>query len=76
MDIGTRGTRAVRLLKESERGDKYEIAENGLYVYCGRTDDMLKYQVSGSAAFEVEQALISHSAILRPRLLPRQTTTA
>ena len=45
-------------------GDKYEIAENGLYVYCGRTDDMFKVSGIWLSPFEVEQALISHSAIL------------
>ena len=65
MDIGTRGTKAVRLLKERDpNGDKYEIAENGLYVYCGRTDDMFKVSGIWLSPFEVEQALISHSAIL------------
>ena len=45
-------------------GDKYEIAEDGRYIYCGRTDDMFKVSGIWVSPFEVEQALISHSAIL------------
>ena len=45
-------------------GDKYELAENGRYIYCGRTDDMFKVSGIWVSPFEVEQALIEHPAIL------------
>ena len=45
-------------------GDKYERKANGRLVYCGRTDDMFKVGGIWVSPFEVEQALISHPAIL------------
>jgi 4-hydroxybenzoate-CoA ligase len=45
-------------------GDKYELTEDGRYLYCGRTDDMFKVSGIWVSPFEVEQALASHPAIL------------
>lgn len=45
-------------------GDKYEKTEGGRFVYCGRTDDMFKVSGIWVSPFEVEQALISHPAVL------------
>lgn len=45
-------------------GDKYEIAETGRYIYCGRTDDMFKVSGIWVSPFEVEQALIEHPSVL------------
>ena len=45
-------------------GDKYERQANGRYVYCGRTDDMFKVSGIWLSPFEVEQALITHPAVL------------
>ncbi len=45
-------------------GDKYQLREDGRYVYCGRTDDMFKVSGIWVAPFEVEQALISHPSVL------------
>lgn len=45
-------------------GDKYELTENGRYIYCGRTDDMFKVSGIWVSPFEVEQALIAYPAIL------------
>ena len=45
-------------------GDKYQIREDGRYVYCGRTDDMFKVSGMWVSPFEIEQALIAHSAVL------------
>ena len=45
-------------------GDKYERDAAGRYVYCGRTDDMFKVSGIWVSPFEVEQALISHPAVL------------
>ncbi|MEM7441627.1 MAG: benzoate-CoA ligase family protein [Pseudomonadota bacterium] len=45
-------------------GDKYEVREDGRYVYCGRTDDMFKVSGIWVSPFEVEQAVIEHDAVL------------
>lgn len=45
-------------------GDKYERREDGRLIYCGRTDDMFKVSGIWVSPFEVEQALISHAAVL------------
>lgn len=45
-------------------GDKYERNTQGRYIYCGRTDDMFKVSGIWLSPFEVEQALISHPAVL------------
>jgi 4-hydroxybenzoate-CoA ligase len=45
-------------------GDKYYRDKSGRYVYCGRTDDMFKVSGIWLSPFEVEQALISHDAVL------------
>ena len=45
-------------------GDKYELSPEGRYIYCGRTDDMFKVSGIWVSPFEVEQALISHPAVL------------
>ena len=45
-------------------GDKYELMDGGRYIYCGRTDDMFKVSGIWVSPFEIEQALVSHSAVL------------
>ncbi len=45
-------------------GDKYRVDADGYYVYCGRTDDMLKVGGIYVSPFEVEGALASHDAVL------------
>ncbi len=45
-------------------GDKYERTASGRLVYCGRTDDMFKVSGIWVSPFEVEQALVSHDAVL------------
>jgi 4-hydroxybenzoate-CoA ligase len=45
-------------------GDKYEKLAGGRYRYCGRTDDMFKVSGVWVSPFEVEEALISHPAVL------------
>lgn len=53
-------------------GDKYTRREDGRFVYCGRTDDMFKVSGIWVSPFEVEQALISHSAVLEAAVVPRR----
>lgn len=45
-------------------GDKYVENEQGYYVYCGRSDDMLKVGGIYVSPFEVEAALMTHEAVL------------
>ncbi|TNE33903.1 MAG: benzoate-CoA ligase family protein [Alphaproteobacteria bacterium] len=45
-------------------GDKYRQDEDGYYIYCGRTDDMLKVGGIYVSPFEVEAALIEHDLVL------------
>ncbi|MDF2365905.1 benzoate-CoA ligase family protein, partial [Sneathiella sp.] len=45
-------------------GDKYYQDEDGYFIYCGRTDDMLKVGGIYVSPFEVEAALIEHEAVL------------
>ena len=45
-------------------GDKYIVDDDGYYVYCGRTDDMLKVSGNWVSPFEVESALIEHEAVM------------
>ncbi|WP_136442557.1 benzoate-CoA ligase family protein [Pacificoceanicola onchidii] len=53
-------------------GDKYEITEEGRYVYCGRTDDMFKVSGIWLSPFEVEQALIEHPGVLEAAVVPQR----
>ncbi len=45
-------------------GDKYLLDEAGYYVYCGRSDDMLKVSGQYVSPVEVEAALVTHEAVL------------
>ena len=45
-------------------GDKYVVDEEGYYLYCGRTDDMLKVSGQWVSPFEVESALLGHEAVV------------
>src|SRR5262245_63469251 len=45
-------------------GDKYFEDENGYYVYCGRSDDMLKVSGMYVSPAEVEATLIAHEDVL------------
>ena len=45
-------------------GDKYFEDDDGYYVYCGRSDDMLKVRGMYVSPAEVEAALVEHEAVL------------
>ncbi|HEY6239615.1 MAG TPA: benzoate-CoA ligase family protein, partial [Burkholderiales bacterium] len=45
-------------------GDKFKRDEDGYFVYCGRSDDMLKVSGIYVSPAEVEAALVSHDAVL------------
>lgn len=53
-------------------GDKYERNSDGRLIYCGRTDDMFKVGGIWVSPFEVEQALVSHPAVLEAAVVPRR----
>ena len=53
-------------------GDKYERGANGRMIYCGRTDDMFKVSGIWVSPFEVEQALISHDAVLEAAVVAKR----
>ena len=53
-------------------GDKYLLRDDGRLVYCGRSDDMFKVSGIWVAPFEVEQALISHPAVLEAAVVPHK----
>ncbi len=53
-------------------GDKYRVAEDGNYVYCGRTDDMFKVSGIWVSPFEVESALIANDAVLEAAVIGKQ----
>jgi len=44
-------------------GDKYYMDDQGIYHYCGRTDDMIKVSGNWVSPFEVESALMEHEAV-------------
>ena len=45
-------------------GDKYRQDADGYYVYCGRSDDMIKAGGQWVSPAEVESALVAHPAVL------------
>jgi len=51
-------------------GDKYLRRPDGVYTYCGRTDDMFKVSGIWVSPFEVEGALISHPKVLEAAVVP------
>jgi 4-hydroxybenzoate-CoA ligase len=51
-------------------GDKYTRRPDGVYSYCGRTDDMFKVSGIWVSPFEVEAALISHPDVLEAAVVP------
>jgi benzoate-CoA ligase len=57
-------SRATFLGDWTRSGDKYRQDEDGYFVYCGRTDDMLKVGGMYVSPFEVEGALCSHPDVL------------
>jgi benzoate-CoA ligase family protein len=45
-------------------GDKYQQDGDGYFVYCGRSDDMIKASGQWVSPAEVEAALVAHSSVL------------
>jgi len=53
-------------------GDKYTQDSDGYYVYCGRSDDMIKAGGQWVAPAEVEAALIAHPAVLEAAVVAQK----
>ena len=51
-------------------GDKYMRRADGVYIYCGRTDDMFKVSGIWVSPFEVEAALAEHPDVLEAAVVP------
>jgi benzoate-CoA ligase family protein len=54
-----------------DTGDKYYRDAEGYYYYCGRGDDMLKVGGIWVSPIEVEDALISHPAVLEAAVVAK-----
>jgi 4-hydroxybenzoate-CoA ligase len=53
-------------------GDKYQRRSDGVYIYCGRTDDMFKVSAIWVSPFEVEAALVTHPSVLEAAVVPAE----
>ncbi|MCZ6894760.1 MAG: benzoate-CoA ligase family protein [Gammaproteobacteria bacterium] len=69
-------TRGTFLGEWTRTGDKYRRDEDGFYVFCGRSDDMLKVGGIYVSPTEVEGALITHAAILEAAVVGRADDAA
>jgi benzoate-CoA ligase len=56
--------RATFMGRWARTGDKYFEDEDGYYVYCGRSDDMMKVSGMYVSPAEVEAALVAHENVL------------
>jgi benzoate-CoA ligase len=56
-------SRATFLGEWTRTGDKYFEDEDGYYVYCGRSDDMLKVSGMFVSPAEVEAVLVAHDDV-------------
>jgi 4-hydroxybenzoate-CoA ligase len=50
-------------------GDTYIRDDDGYFRFCGRTDEMLKVSGVWVSPFEVEEALVSHPAVLESAVI-------
>jgi 4-hydroxybenzoate-CoA ligase len=50
-------------------GDQYRRRPDGVYIYCGRTDDMFKVSGIWVSPLEVENALMSHPSVLEAAVI-------
>ena len=53
-------------------GDKFMRDGEGYYRYCGRTDDMFKVGGIWVSPFEVESAIVTHTAVLEAAVVPAE----
>ena len=57
--------------KWTRTGDKYRIDSEGYYIYCGRSDDMLKVGGIYVSPTEVENTLTNHEAVLEAAVVAK-----
>ena len=55
-----------------DTGDTYEQDASGRYVYCGRSDDMMKVGGIWCSPFEIEAKLIEHPKVLEAAVVGHQ----
>lgn len=55
-------------------GDTYLRRPDGVYVYCGRNDDVFKVSGIWVSPFEVEDALLSHPQVAEAAVIPVEDT--
>jgi 4-hydroxybenzoate-CoA ligase len=53
-------------------GDKFLRRADGVYTYCGRTDDMFKVSGIWVSPFEVEASLVAHPRVLEAAVVPAE----
>jgi benzoate-CoA ligase family protein len=53
-------------------GDKYQQDAHGYFVYCGRSDDMIKASGQWVSPAEVEAALVAHPSVLEAAVVAHQ----
>jgi len=53
-------------------GDKYRQDADGFYIYCGRSDDMIKAGGIWVSPAEVESALIGHDSVLEAAVVGQE----
>ncbi len=53
-------------------GDKYLRRADGVYLYCGRADEMFKVSGIWVSPFEVEAALVTHPSVLEAAVVPAE----
>jgi 4-hydroxybenzoate-CoA ligase len=53
-------------------GDKYLRRPDGVYTFCGRTDDMFKVSGIWVSPFEIEEALMSHPLVVEAAVVPAE----
>ena len=70
--INQKKTRATFLGKWTRTGDKYRKDSDGYYVYCGRSDDMLKVGGIYVSPTEVESCLVAHPSVLEAAVVGRE----
>ena len=54
-----------------ETGDTYFQNDDGVFVYCGRNDDMMKVGGIWCSPFEIEAKLMEHPAVLEAAVVAR-----
>lgn len=55
-----------------ETGDTYFQDQNGIFIYCGRNDDMMKVGGIWCSPFEIEAKLIEHPAVLESAVISQK----